>query len=54
LTFSGGSSNGSGGYLEIVADIITISGTSNLGNDHTDLANVYTLAPHSTGGGLVQ
>jgi Flp pilus assembly protein TadG len=57
LTFSG-SSSGSGsnnnGYLVLVADTITISGTSNLNNDKTDLQNVYTLAPATTGGGLVQ
>jgi Flp pilus assembly protein TadG len=53
LTFSGGST-ASNGYLVIVADTITISGTSNLGNDHADLGDVYTLAPATTGGGLVE
>ena len=53
LTFSGGSS-ASHGYLVIVANVITISGSSNLGNDYEDLENVYTIAPAATGGGLVQ
>jgi len=49
-----GTSTASRGYLVIVADTIKIVGTSNLGNDYTDLANVYTIAPGSTGGGLVE
>jgi hypothetical protein len=42
------------GYLYIVADTLALKGNANLGNDHSDLATVYTLAPTSTGGGLVQ
>jgi Flp pilus assembly protein TadG len=56
LTFTGTSS--SGGYLVIVTNSLDIGGTSglnsNLANDYTTLANVYTIAPGSTGGGLVQ
>ena len=52
LKFAG--TNKTPGFLYIVADTIEFTGTANLGNDHTDLANVYTLAPTSTGGGLVQ
>ncbi len=42
------------GFLYIVADTIEIGGNSNLGNDKSALANVNTLAPSATGGGLVQ
>jgi hypothetical protein len=52
LTFAG--TNKSPGYLYIVADTLALKGNANLGNDHSDLASVYTLAPTSTGGGLVQ
>lgn len=52
LNFIGTSSTG--GYLVIVTNSLDIGGTSGLGNDYTTLANVYTIAPGSTGGGLVQ
>jgi hypothetical protein len=42
------------GFLYIVADTIEIGGNSNLGNDKSTLANVNTVAPSATGGGLVQ
>ena len=53
LTFAG-TSSASHGYLVIVADTIKLIGNSNLGNDYEDLENVYTIAPASTGGGLVE
>ena len=53
LTFAGTNSTGHG-YLSIVADTIKIVGNSNLNNDYSDLENIYTIAPASTGGGLVQ
>jgi hypothetical protein len=46
--------NQANGYTFLVSDTLEIIGTSNLGNDKSTLANVYTLAPASTGGGLVQ
>jgi Flp pilus assembly protein TadG len=49
-----GTSSASHGYMVIVANTISVGGNANLGNDYEDLANVYTLAPASTGGGLVQ
>jgi Flp pilus assembly protein TadG len=52
LQFAG--TNQTPGFLFIVADTITLNGTSNLQNDHSTLENVYTVAPASTGGGLVQ
>ena len=58
LTFNG--NNKTPGFLYMVADTITFTGnagannTANLGNDKSSLANVFTLAPSSTGGGLVQ
>jgi hypothetical protein len=52
LQFAG--TNRTPGFLYIVADTITMNGTSGLGNDHTSLANVNTIAPSATGGGLVQ
>ena len=52
LTFTG--TNKTPGFLYIVADTLTLKGNSNLGNDHSDLSNVSTLAPTATGGGLVQ
>ena len=52
LYFTGTSSTG--GYLVIVSDTLEIGGTAGLKNDFTTLANVNTIAPASTGGGLVQ
>lgn len=52
LQFAG--TNRTPGFLYIVADTITLNGTSNLGSDHSSLASVNTLAPSATGGGLVQ
>lgn len=52
LKFAG--TNLTPGYLYIVTNTLTLDGTSNLGNDHSSLASVNTLAPTSTGGGLVQ
>ncbi|HWZ31623.1 MAG TPA: pilus assembly protein TadG-related protein [Bryobacteraceae bacterium] len=52
LQFAG--TSGNKGYMVLVADTMKINGTSNLGNDHTNLTNVYTLAPTTTGGGLVE
>jgi hypothetical protein len=52
LNFIGTSS--SGGYMVIVTNTLDIGGTSGLKTDFTTLANVNTLAPASTGGGLVQ
>ncbi len=52
LQFAG--TNRTPGFLYIVADTITMNGTSGLSSDHSSLANVYTLAPTATGGGLVQ
>ena len=52
LTFAG--TNQTPGYLYIVANTLSLVGTSNLGNDHNSLTSVYTLAPTATGGGLVQ
>ncbi len=52
LKFAG--TNASGKFLYIVADTIEFTGTSNLSNDKSYLTNVYTLAPSSTGGGLVE
>lgn len=51
LTFTG--TNKTPGFLYIVSDTLTLNGTANLSNDHSELANVNTLAPTSTGGGLV-
>ena len=52
LNFIGTSSTG--GYMVIVTNTLDIGGTSGLKTDFTTLANVNTLAPASTGGGLVQ
>jgi Flp pilus assembly protein TadG len=52
LTFNG--TNKTPGYLYIVTNTLTLAGNANLGNDHSDLESVYTLAPTATGGGLVQ
>lgn len=52
VTFTG--TNQSGGYLYMVVWQLTIKGTAGLSNDKSNVANVYTLAPSSTGGGLVQ
>ncbi len=52
LKFAG--TNQTPGYTYIVADTITITGNTNLGNDHSTLVSVNELAPASTGGGLVQ
>jgi Flp pilus assembly protein TadG len=41
------------GFLYVVADTIEVTGNANLANDKSDLASVNTLAPSSTGGGLV-
>lgn len=52
LQFAG--TNRTPGFLYIVADTITMNGTSGLSSDHSSLANVNTIAPSATGGGLVQ
>jgi hypothetical protein len=52
LYFTGTSSTN--GYLVLVSDTLEIGGNAGLKNDYTTLANVYTIAPGSTGGGLVQ
>jgi hypothetical protein len=52
LQFAG--TNRTPGFLYIVADTITMNGNAGLTSDHSSLANVYTLAPSATGGGLVQ
>jgi Flp pilus assembly protein TadG len=52
LTFSG--TNKTPGFLYIVVDTLSLKGNANLGNDHSDLTSVYTIAPTATGGGIVQ
>ena len=52
LTFAG--TNKTPGFLYIVTNTLELKGNANLGNDHSDLSTVYSLAPTSTGGGLVQ
>ena len=52
LNFIGTSS--SAGYLVIVTNTLDIGGTSGLKTNFTTLMNVNTLAPASTGAGLVQ
>lgn len=52
LKFAGSSSTN--GYTVLVADNISINGTSTLGNNYTSLANPNPFAPYSTGGGMVE
>jgi len=52
LYFTGTSTTN--GYLVLVSDTLEIGGNAGLKNDYTTLANVNTIAPGSTGGGLVQ
>lgn len=52
VTFEG--NNKTPGFLYIVSNTLEMKGNASLGNDHSDLTSVYTLAPSSTGGGLVQ
>ncbi len=52
LKFAGRSSNT--GYTVLVADNISINGTTTLGNNYTSLANPNPFAPYSTGGGMVE
>ena len=52
LNFIG--TNKTNGYLYLVSDTLSIGGNAGFGNDKSSLASVYTLAPTSTGGGLVQ
>lgn len=52
LKFAG--TNQTPGFLYIVANTIELTGTSNLGNDHSNLTSVSVMAPTSTGGGLVE
>lgn len=49
-----GGNNSTNGYMVIVADTISINGTSTLGNNYSSLSNPNPFAPSSTGGGLVQ
>ena len=52
LKFAGSSSTT--GYTVLVADNISINGTTTLGNNYTSLANPNPFAPYSTGGGMVE
>lgn len=52
LKFAGSSS--ATGYLVLVADNISINGTSTIGNNYTTLTNPNPFAPYSTGGGMVE
>jgi hypothetical protein len=52
VKFAGKSSTN--GYLVLVADNITITGTSTLGNNYTVLGQPNPFAPFATGGGLVE
>lgn len=52
LNFAG--TNSTNGYMVLVADTISISGTTTLGNNYASLSNPNPFAPASTGGGLVE
>ena len=41
-------------YTVLVADNISINGTSTIGNNYSALANPNPFAPYSTGGGMVE
>jgi hypothetical protein len=42
------------GYTVLVADNVSINGTSTIGNDYSTLSNPNPFAPYSTGGGMVE
>jgi hypothetical protein len=42
------------GYTVLVADNISINGTSTINNNYSTLANPNPFAPYSTGGGMVE
>ncbi len=44
----------SNGYTVLVADNITINGTSTIGNNYTTLSQPNPFAPYTTGGGLAE
>jgi len=52
LKFAGKSSTN--GYLILVADQISINGTSQMGNNYTGLQEPNPFAPYTTGGGMVE
>lgn len=52
LQFAG--KNTTRGYMVLVADTISINGSTTIGNNYTDLSNPNPFAPSSTGGGLVE
>jgi hypothetical protein len=52
LTFAGNSSTN--GYTVLVADQISINGTTTLKNNYTTLSTPNPFAPAATGGGLVE
>ncbi len=52
LLFAGNSS--SNGYMVLVADMISINGTSAMGNNYTGLQEPNPFAPYTTGGGMVE
>ena len=52
LQFAG--NNSTSGYMVLVADTISINGTTTIGNNYTSLSNPNPFAPSSTGGGLVE
>lgn len=52
LQFAG--TNSTNGYMVLVADTISINGTTTIGNNYSTLSNPNPFAPASTGGGLVE
>jgi hypothetical protein len=52
LQFAG--TNSTNGYMVLVADTISINGTTTLGNNYSTLSDPNPFAPASTGGGLVE
>ena len=44
----------SNGYTVVVADNISIEGTSAIGNNYSSLSQPNPFAPYTTGGGLAE
>jgi hypothetical protein len=52
MMFAGTSSTN--GYMVLVADMISVNGTSAMGNNYTGLQEPNPFAPYTTGGGMVE
>jgi hypothetical protein len=52
LKFAGNSTTN--GYTVLVADRISINGTTTLNNNYSSLSNPNPFVPYTTGGGLVE